>query len=517
MRLIKCILTANDCYKAGRTITPKGVMVHSTGANNPLVARYVQPVEGQSNEAQLKAEIGGNRNANDWNNPGLDVCTHAFVGKLADGGVGTVQTLPWNHRGWHAGTGTSGGSANNTHIAFEICEDDLTDEGYFRKVYQEAVELTAMLCKTYNLNPLADGVVICHSEGHQRGIASNHSDVMHWFPKFDKSMDTFRSDVAKALGSNGGSSGGSGSTSNPGTGGTIVKGSVVRVKQGAKTYDGGSLASFVYGRDHVVSEVSGDRCVITYNGVVVAAVRKSDLTLVSGGGSSSDKPTTPAPVPTQKIVKGSVVRVKQGAKDYNGGGLASFVYTRDHIVSEVSGDRCVITYNGVVVAAVRKSDLTLVSGGGSSSNAKPTAPATAPAKEIVKGSVVRVKSGAKDYNGGGLAGFVYTRDHVVSEVSGDRCVITYGGAVVAAVRKSDLTLVSGGSTTSSSKPTTTAQIVKGSTVRVNQGAKTYDGGGLASFVYTRDHIVSEVSGDRCVITYNGVVVAAVRKSDLTLV
>lgn len=199
MRLIKCMLTANDCYKAGRTITPKGVMVHSTGANNPLVARYVQPVEGQSNEAQLKAEIGGNRNANDWNNPGLDVCTHAFVGKLANGGVGTVQTLPWNHRGWHAGTGTSGGSANNTHIAFEICEDDLTDEGYFRKVYQEAVELTAMLCKTYNLNPLADGVVICHSEGYQRGVASNHADVMHWFPKFGKSMDTFRSDVSKAM------------------------------------------------------------------------------------------------------------------------------------------------------------------------------------------------------------------------------------------------------------------------------------------------------------------------------
>ncbi len=199
MRLIKCMLTANDCYKAGRTITPKGVMVHSTGANNPLVARYVQPVEGQSNEAQLKAEIGGNRNANDWNNPGLDVCTHAFVGKLADGGVGTVQTLPWNHRGWHAGTGTSGGSANNTHIAFEICEDALTDEGYFQKVYQEAVELTAMLCKTYNLNPLADGVVICHSEGYQRGVASNHADVMHWFPKFGKSMDTFRADVSKAM------------------------------------------------------------------------------------------------------------------------------------------------------------------------------------------------------------------------------------------------------------------------------------------------------------------------------
>ena len=46
---------------------------------------------------------------------------------------------------------------------------------------------------------MADGVVICHSEGAARGIASNHSDVMHWFPKFGKSMDTFRADVKAAM------------------------------------------------------------------------------------------------------------------------------------------------------------------------------------------------------------------------------------------------------------------------------------------------------------------------------
>ena len=205
MNLIRCYLTDNDCYKAGRTITPKGVMVHSTGANNPLVARYVQPSNNDPDRDSLQATIGGNRNNNDWNNPGLDVCTHAFIGKLAAGGVGTVQTLPWNYLGWHAGYGKKG-SANNTHIAFEICEDALKSSTYFRKVYQEAVELTAMLCKTYNLNPMADGVVICHSEGCQRGIASNHGDVMHWFPKFGKSMDTFRSDVFKAMGSGSGGS-----------------------------------------------------------------------------------------------------------------------------------------------------------------------------------------------------------------------------------------------------------------------------------------------------------------------
>lgn len=69
-------------------------------------------------------------------------------------------------------------------------------------------------------------------------------------------------------------------TGNGGTAAASVKvGSKVRLKQGAKTYDGKSLASFVYNRDHVVKEISGDRAVITYGGVVVAAVKLSDLTL----------------------------------------------------------------------------------------------------------------------------------------------------------------------------------------------------------------------------------------------
>lgn len=67
---------------------------------------------------------------------------------------------------------------------------------------------------------------------------------------------------------------------------------------------------------------------------------------------------TPAPAP--QITAGSTVRVKEGAKTYTGGGLASFVYGRDHTVKEISGDRAVITFGGVVVAAVKLADLTLV-------------------------------------------------------------------------------------------------------------------------------------------------------------
>ena len=181
MNLRKLIFTENRCYKAGRTIKPKGIMVHSTGANNPWLKRYVGPDDGL---------LGKNAYGNHWNKSDLSVCVHGFIGKLADGSIATYQTLPWDHRAWHAG-----GSANDTHIGFEICEDDLKDGEYFKKVYQEAIELCVYLCKMYGLT---EKDIICHSEGCKKGIASNHGDVMHWFPKHGKSMDTFRAEV-KAL------------------------------------------------------------------------------------------------------------------------------------------------------------------------------------------------------------------------------------------------------------------------------------------------------------------------------
>lgn len=184
MNLHKLIFTENACYKAGRKITVKGIMVHSTGANNPWLKRYVGPDDGL---------LGKNQYNNHWNQAmDRQVCVHGFIGKLADGTIATYQTLPWDHRGWHAG-----GAANDTHIGFEICEDGLTDSTYFKKVYQEAVELCAYLCKLYGLT---EKDIICHSEGAKLGIASNHGDVMHWFPKHGKSMDTFRADVKALLG-----------------------------------------------------------------------------------------------------------------------------------------------------------------------------------------------------------------------------------------------------------------------------------------------------------------------------
>jgi len=60
---------------------------------------------------------------------------------------------------------------------------------------------------------------------------------------------------------------------------TIKVGSKVKVKAGAKTYDGSKLASIVYKTTYTVMEVKGTRVVIGLNGVVTAAVKKSDLLL----------------------------------------------------------------------------------------------------------------------------------------------------------------------------------------------------------------------------------------------
>ena len=179
-----CILTQNDCYRKGRYIRPRGVMVHSTGAANPYLRRYLSPDDGRLGEPSSRH----------WNQGGVGACVHAMIGKAADGSVAVYQTLPWTMRGWHCGR-----SGNDTHISFEICEDGLTDKGYFQATYQAAVELTAYLCRRFNLNPLADGVVLCHSEGYKRGIASNHADVMHWWGRYGVSMDNFRRDVAEKM------------------------------------------------------------------------------------------------------------------------------------------------------------------------------------------------------------------------------------------------------------------------------------------------------------------------------
>jgi N-acetylmuramoyl-L-alanine amidase len=192
LEIKQLILNNNDCYKSNKNKkhTVRGIMVHSTGANNPYLKRYLGPDDGI---------IGQNQYGNHWNQSGVSKCVHAMIGKDINGVVRVYQTLPWEMPGWHSGTGSLGkdkNANNNGYIGFEILEDDLTNENYFNEVYNKAVELVAYLCDKYSIDV---NNIIGHVEGHKMGIASNHGDPEHWFKKFNKSMDTFRADVKKLL------------------------------------------------------------------------------------------------------------------------------------------------------------------------------------------------------------------------------------------------------------------------------------------------------------------------------
>lgn len=81
-----------------------------------------------------------------------------------------------------------------------------------------------------------------------------------------------------------------------------------------------------------------------------------DTFITTHGGQAVSTTSTP----TREVTIGSAVRLKKGAKTYSGGSLASFVYERNHQVTQLSGDRAVISFKGTVVAAVHKDDLILV-------------------------------------------------------------------------------------------------------------------------------------------------------------
>lgn len=182
------LFTKNDCYKQNKKMTPKGIIVHSTGANNPNLKRYLGPDDGR---------IGYNAIGNHWNQPNISKCVHAFIGKDKQGKVCTYQTLPLNICAWGAGKGSKGTyNYSPAYLQFEILEDSLKDESYFNKVMKEAQELCAKWCKEYNI-PVND--VISHSEAHTRGYASNHADCDHWLKMFGRNMKWFRKEVEKLI------------------------------------------------------------------------------------------------------------------------------------------------------------------------------------------------------------------------------------------------------------------------------------------------------------------------------
>lgn len=196
INIVTSYLTKNPCYNSKRMIKVQGLTLHSIGCPQPNAQVFIK-----------------NWNSSSYNR----ACVHGFIDN-----TGCYITLPcmeetqtskpgYGHRGWHIGKGSKG-SANNTHLGFEMtepsyikytggatftCSDIPKAQAFVKKNTENAVELFAKLCIYHNLDPLGKNVIISHKEGYSLGIGSNHSDPEHLWNQLNMNytMDNFRQDV----------------------------------------------------------------------------------------------------------------------------------------------------------------------------------------------------------------------------------------------------------------------------------------------------------------------------------
>ena len=227
MKIVKNLVPLwNYSKKCPHSMKPTRIVVHNTG-----------------NDASAENEIAYmRRNTN-------EVSFHYAVDDKE-----VVQGIKETRNSWNAGDG-SNGKGNREGIAIEICYSK-SGGSKFTKAEQNAVELIVDILKRYGW-----GIEKVTKHQDYSGKYCPHRTL-------DNGWERFLKMIEKKLGAK------------PKKKAAIKKGSTVKVNKGAKTYEGKALANFVYNRKHKVKQVDGNRVVITYLGVVVCAVKSSDLTVV---------------------------------------------------------------------------------------------------------------------------------------------------------------------------------------------------------------------------------------------
>ena len=312
MNLIKCYQTHSTWYKGARAGSkPVGVLWHDTAAGNPSLKRYVQPYETDENYNEMMTLLGKNKYGNDWNHIEHEAGLNAWIGQLADGSMATIQAGGWDKHPWGCGGGNKGSCngyikkdgkttwVNQHWVQFECCDDGYKDEAYFKRVYKEACEFTAYICKLYDIDPLGtvmfNGVevptILCHADSYKLGLGGNHGDVYPWFKKFGYDMTIVRNDVAALMGK--------ASQTEQSAAVQFNKGDVVKIKEGVTTYyDGTKMASWVpKSKLYVRDFKDNNRIVISTlkEGAITGTVFASDLVLVEAVQKTEDKPVEVEP------------------------------------------------------------------------------------------------------------------------------------------------------------------------------------------------------------------------------
>lgn len=200
LKVIVAMATKNDCYKQATLAKMGGIIVHSTGANNPYLKRYIDAPK----------EVGVNKFNNTWNNPtsvlGRSVAVHAFIGYDIHNEIRVAQMLPYNIACWGNGS-TNNGNCNynpNARIQFEMCEDDRKSKAYLTAMLDVATQYCAELCQQFGWNPLGTyngaPVIMDHAESYRYHKGGNHGDASYWMNPHGYTMDWFRAEVNRKLG-----------------------------------------------------------------------------------------------------------------------------------------------------------------------------------------------------------------------------------------------------------------------------------------------------------------------------
>lgn len=274
LNIIKAHAVNNLCYITAQKMYPKGIVVHSTGANNPYLKRYVDALD----------EVGVNRYGNHWNvaKPGgRKVCVHAFIGYDKNKNIRVAELLPLDICCWGVGSGKNGSyNYDPAYIQFEICEDNLADKSYYDSVFTVAAEYCAELCRTYGIS--VDNIV-GHCEAYRLGYGSNHGDPEHWMKKFGETMSDFRMRVSKILKHNDEKKENAGETVKADE--AIGNGDLVSITSNATYYNGKSIPTWVRTQNwYVKGTPKGDRVIIDKNekgtNSICSPIHKKYLTVI---------------------------------------------------------------------------------------------------------------------------------------------------------------------------------------------------------------------------------------------
>lgn len=287
MALIQLLISSSKYgVKCPYTMTPKGICIHNT-ANDASARNEISYMQSNNNEVSFHIAVDDQE---------------------------AIQGLPLDRNAWHAGDGGNG-QGNRNYIAVEICYSK-SGGSRFEAAEKRAAKEVAALLKKYGWG--TDKI-----KDHRSFSGKNcpHRTNMSNFIKLVQ---------AELTGS---------STTSPGATGSVTVGSKVKVV-GTHYATGQEVPGWVKQNTYTVQQVNGDRALLQE---ITSWVYIKDLQLISGGAAAT-------------INVGSRVKVT-GSHYATGQKVASFVYNNTYTVTQISGNRALLSD---IISWVYLTDLKLV-------------------------------------------------------------------------------------------------------------------------------------------------------------